>query len=579
MAANMQFTDQAKKALADSAVLAEQHAHTQLLPIHLAISLYDPPVDGSMDRQDTVNASHSDTSTSLFRRSVEQAHGNTQTAHRALRKALVRLPSVEPPPNHVAISHQMHKVLRSANDFSKTQKDSFVDINHLITSLCQDSTIQAVLKEADIPNAELISTAIQQIRDIPRVEEESENLKEFVIDMTAMARERKIDSVIGREEEIRRVIQILLRKTKNNPLLIGGSGLDKTTVIEGLAQRIVNTDVPTSLTAYKLLSLNVSSLVASSKGRGEFKERIKSILKEIESTHKMTVLFVDDIHLLIDVGPSGEDRIDAISLFRLIISGGQLQCIGATASTEFEKCVQKDELFLYQFQQVPFREPTIPETISILRCLKEKYEVYHGLKILDSAIVSAAHLAARYRGFCPLPESAVDLVDEAAAAIRVSRELQPEALDNMETRLRHLQIEIHALEGEGDSASQKRLEAARFESEKVMEELKPLKEYHEEEKRRSNDIQKERKKLDQLKVRRDEAERTGDIQTASDLTYYAIPEIVSRFNQLEAARAQAGPKGQSPHAPIGKAMSVDAVGPDQIKQIVSQQRGISVDKL
>ena len=579
MAANMQFTDQAKKALADSAVLAEQHAHTQLLPIHLAISLYDPPVDGSMDRQDTVNASHSDTSASLFRRSVEQAHGNTQTAHRALRKALGRLQSVEPPPDHVAISAQMHKVLRSANDLSKTQKDSFVAINHLITSLCQDSTIQAALKEANIPNAELISTAIQQIRDTPRVEEENENLKEFVIDMTAMAREGRIDSVIGREEEIRRVIQILLRKTKNNPLLIGGSGLDKTTVIEGLAQRIANTDVPTSLTAYKLLSLNVSSLVASSKGRGEFKERIKSILKEIESTHKMTVLFVDDIHLLIDVGPSGEDRIDAISLFRLILAGGQLQCIGATTSTEFENCVRKDELFAFQFQQVLFREPTIPETVSILRCLKEKYEVYHGLKILDSAIVSAAHLAARYRGACPLPESAVDLIDEAAAAIRVSRELQPEALDNMETRLRHLQLEIHALEGEGDSASQKRLEAARLESEKVMEELKPLKEYHEEEKRRSNDIQNERMKLDQLKVRRDEAERTGDIQTASDLTYYAVPEIISRINQLEATRAQAGSKGQSPHAPIGKAMSVDAVGPDQIKQIVSQQRRTPVDKL
>jgi len=579
MAANMQFTDQAQRALADSAALAEQYGHLQILPIHLAVSLYDPPVDESMDQQDIVNASYSDTSASLFRKSVEHAHGDTQAADRALKKALVLLPIQDPPPNHVAISAQMHKVLRSANDLSKTQKDSFVAIDHLITSLCQDSTIQAALEAANIPNAKLIDIAIQQIRDTARVEEENENLKKFVVDMTAMARERKIDSVIGREEELRRVIQILLRKTKNNPVLISESGLDKTTVIEGLAQRIVNANILTSLTSYKLLSLNVSSLVADSKDRGEFKEHIKSILKEIKSTYKMVILFVDEIHLLVDVGSSSEDRIDAISLLRLILAGGRLQCIGATTSTEYEKCIQKDAFFGCQFQQVLVREPTIPETISILRCLKEKYEIHHGLKILDAAIVSAAHLAARYPVACSLPESAVDLVDEAAAAIRVTRELQPEALDNMETRLRHLQIEIHALEGERDSASQKRLEAARLEDEKVIEELKPLKEYYELERKRSNDIRKAKMKLDQLKVRRNEAERTGDLQTASDLVYYAIPDLSKRIEQLEAARAQAGSNDQSPHAPIGKAMTVDAVGPDQINQIVSRQRRIPVDQL
>ena len=572
----MQFTDQAQRAIADSVALAEQYAHPQILPIHLAVSLYDPPVDESMDQQDIVNASYSDTSASLFRKSVEHAHGDTQAADRALKKALVRLPFEDPPPDHVAISAQMHKVLRSANDLSKTQKDSFVAIDHLITSLCQDSTIQAALRAANIPNAKLIDIAIQQIRDTARVEEENENLNKFVVDMTAMARERKIDSVIGREEELRRVIQILFRKTKNNPVLISESGLDKTAVIEGLAQRIVNVNVLTSLTSYKLLSLNVSSLVADSKDRGEFSEHIKSILKEIESTYEMVILFVDEIHLLIDVGSSSED---AISLLRLILAGGQLQCIGATTSAEYEKCIQKDAFFRCQFQQVLVREPTIPETISILRCLKEKYEIHHGLKILDAAIVSAAHLAARHPVACPLPESAVDLVDEAAAAIRVTRELQPEAMDNMETRLRHLQIEIHALEGERDAASQKRLEAARLEDEKVVEELKPLKEYYELERKRSNDIQKAKMKLNQLQVRRGEAERTGDLQTAADLTYYAIPDLSKRIEQLEAARAQAGSNDQSPHAPIGKAMTVDAVGPDQINQIVSRQEGIPVDQL
>jgi ATP-dependent Clp protease ATP-binding subunit ClpB len=579
MTANMQFTDQAQRALADSAALAEQHAHPQILPIHLALSLYDPPTDESMDQWDTVNASHSDASASLFRKSVEQAHGDTQGAERAFKKALVRLQSEHPPPDHVAVSDQMHKVLRSANDLSKAQKDSFVAVDHLIASLCQDPIIQAALKEANIPNTKLIDIAIQQIRDTTKVEGENENLKKFVIDMTAMARERKIDSVIGREEEIRRVIQILLRKTKNNPVLISESGLDKTAVIGGLAQRIVNADVPTNLPSYKLLSLNVSSLVASSKDHGEFKEHITSILKEIERTYETAVLFIDEIHLLTDVGSSSEDRIDAISLLRLVLAGGRLQCIGATTSTEYGKCIQMDPFFGCQFQQVLIREPTISETISILRCLKEKYEIHHGLKILDAALISAAHLAARYPMACPLPESAVDLVDEAAAAVRVTRELQSEALDNMETRLRHLQIEVHALERERDSASQKRLKAARLECAKVTGELKPLKEYYELEKKRLNDIQKEKKKLDQLNVRRDEAERIGDLQTASDLTYYAIPDINNRIRQLETVRAQAGSKDQSPHASIGKAMTVEAVGPDQINQIVSRQKGIPIDRL
>jgi ATP-dependent Clp protease ATP-binding subunit ClpB len=538
MASNMQFTDRAAKAVSDAAALAEQYAHSQILPIHLAVSLYDPPVDESKDQQTTMNASHSHASAPLFRQIVERAHGDAQAADRALKKALVRLPSQDPPPDHVSVSPQLNKVLRAANDLSKTQKDSFVAIDHLITSLCQEPNIQAALKEANIPNPKLIDTAIQQIRGTKRVdsktadaEEENENLKKFTIDMTAMAREGKMDPVIGREEEIRRVIRILSRRTKNNPVLIGEPGVGKTTVVEGLAQRIVNADVPTNLAACKLLSLDVGSLVAGSKYRGEFEERMKGVLKEIESAHEMIVLFVDEIHLLMGAGSSGEGGMDAANLLKPMLARGQLHCIGATTLAEYRKYIEKDAAFERRFQQVLVKEPTIPETISILRGLKEKYEVHHGVNILDSAIVAAANLAARYLTARRLPDSAVDLIDEAAAAVRVTRESQPEALDNMERRLRQLQIEIHALERETDAASKERLEAAKKEAANVKEELEPLKEHYESEKQRSNEIQEARIKLDQLKVKREEAERTGDLQTASDLVYYAIPDVTKRIEQ------------------------------------------------
>src|SRR5437764_12842951 len=285
----MQFTDRANKALADAAALAGQYAHSQILPIHLAVSLYDPPIDESKDQQTTMNASHSHTSAPLFRQIVERAHGDTQAADRALKKALVRLPSQDPPPDHVAVSPQLSKVLRSANELSKTQKDSFIAIDHLITSLCQEPNIQTALKEANIPNPKLIDSAIQQIRGTKRVdsktadaEEENENLKRFTIDMTAMAREGKIDPVIGREEEIRRVIRILSRRTKNNPVLIGEPGVGKTTIIEGLAQRIVRGDVPESLKDRAIFSLDMGSLLAGAEYRGEFEERRKAVLSEFQ---------------------------------------------------------------------------------------------------------------------------------------------------------------------------------------------------------------------------------------------------------------------------------------------------------
>ena len=588
MTSGMQFTEKAQKALADANELAQQYSHSQILPLHLAVSLLDPPIDESKDQQQSMNATHTSGAAPLFKQVVERAHGDAQQLDRAMKKALVRLPSQDPPPEHVSISPQFTKVLRSASELSKTQKDSFIAQDHLIQALSQDPSIQRCLADANVPNTKLIDSAIQQMRGTKRIdsktadaEQENENLKKFTIDMTSMAREGKIDPVIGREEEIRRVIRILSRRTKNNPVLIGEPGVGKTTVVEGLAQRIVNADVPANLAACKLLSLDVGALVAGSKFRGEFEERMKGVLKEIEDSKEMIVLFVDEMHLLMGAGSSGEGGMDAANLLKPMLARGQLHCIGATTLAEYRKYIEKDQAFERRFQQVLVKEPSIPETVSILRGLKEKYEVHHGVNILDGAIVAAATLAARYLTARRLPDSAVDLIDEAAAAVRVTRESQPEALDTMERRLRQLQIEIHALEREKDEAARARLAQAKQEAANVEEDLKPMREKYETEKQRSKDIQEAKIKYDALKVKQEEAERMKDLHTASDLLYYAMPDTKARIEQLEADRARADAELYSRSGSEGgaEAMLTDSVGPDQINEIVARWTGIPVTRL
>jgi ATP-dependent Clp protease ATP-binding subunit ClpB len=347
--------------------------------------------------------------------------------------------------------------------------------------------------------------------------------------------------------------------------------------VEGLASRIVNADVPASLAACKLLSLDVGSLVAGSKYRGEFEERMKGVLKEIEDSKEMIVLFVDEIHLLMGAGSSGEGGMDAANLLKPMLARGQLHCIGATTLAEYRKYIEKDAAFERRFQQVLVKEPTMSETISILRGLKEKYEVHHGVTILDGAIIAAANLATRYLTQRRLPDSAVDLIDEAAAAVRVARESQPEVLDSMERKLRQLEIEIHALDREKDEASKVRLGEARAEKANIEEDLKPLREKYESEKERAKEIQEQKIKLDQLKTKQQEAERTRDLATASDLKYYAIPDVEHRIEVLEREKTAADHEAR--HSSHGEALVADAVGPDQINEIVARWTGIPVTRL
>jgi ATP-dependent Clp protease ATP-binding subunit ClpA len=581
MSKNMDFTDRAKKALEDAMNLAEQYAHPQLLPVHLAVSLLDPPPDPSKDQQNAPA-----TSPSMFRQAVERAHGDPQLFDRALKKGLVRLPSQDPPPEQVHSSPSFSAVLKKAQDLQKVQKDSFIAQDHLIAALAEDPTIQACLKEANIPKPKLLQEGVQAIRGTKRVdsktadsEQENENLAKFTINLTAMAREGKMDPVIGRDEEIRRVIRILSRRTKNNPVLIGEPGVGKTTVVEGLAQRIVNQDVPDNLVACKLLSLDVGALVAGSKYRGEFEERMKGVLKEIQESNETIVLFVDEIHLLMGAGSTGEGGMDAANLLKPMLARGQLHCIGATTLAEYRKYIEKDAAFERRFQQVLVKEPSVQETISILRGLKEKYEVHHGVTIADSALVASATLASRYLTSRRLPDSAVDLVDEAAAAVRVARESQPEIIDALDRKLRQLQIEIHALSREKDDASKTRLAQAKQEASNVEEELRPLKQKYESERSRGKEIQEAKVKLDQLKQKLEDAMRDDNRERAADLKFYAIPEQERTIKNLEAQKAAADAALNESSADTGGAMITDVVGPDQINEIVARWTGIPVTRL
>ncbi|KAL6877988.1 P-loop containing nucleoside triphosphate hydrolase protein [Trichoderma longibrachiatum] len=580
MTSRMDFTDRAQKAVEDAMSMAEQYGHSQLLPVHLAVALLEPPVDQSKDQQNGPQQ----TTVTLFRQAIERAHGDPQLVDRALKKNLVRLPSQDPPPEQVSLSPSFHAVLRKAQELQRVQKDTYIAIDHLITALAEDPGMQAVLKEGNIPKPKLLQEAIQAIRGTKRVdsknadtESENENLAKFTIDMTALAREKKIDPVIGREEEIRRVVRILSRRTKNNPVLIGEPGVGKTTVVEGLAQRIVNRDVPDNLKACKLLSLDVGALVAGSKFRGEFEERMKGVLKEISESKEMIVLFVDEIHLLMGAGSSGEGGMDAANLLKPMLARGQLHCIGATTLAEYRKYIEKDAAFERRFQQVIVKEPSITETISILRGLKPKYDSHHKVSILDSALVAAANLAARYLTARRLPDSAIDLIDEAAAAVRVARESQPEIIDHLERKLRQLKIEIAALEKEHDEASQIRLAQAKKDAQNVEEELQPLREKYQNDIKRNDEIHQAKDKLDDLKRRLEDAINAGNHQRAADLKYGAIQEQEALIKKLEekknAADVALNASGEN------TVMVTDIVTADNINEIVAKWTGIPVTRL
>ncbi|TDL28423.1 hypothetical protein BD410DRAFT_811557 [Rickenella mellea] len=561
---NFDFTDKAQQSIAAAIQLAKDYANAQVYPAHLAsVLLNEGEGEGGQGA-------------SLFKSVIQKTGGESNIVSRTIQKLIVRLPTQDPPPDETSLAAATLKVLREAQSLQKTMHDSYIAQDHLLLALIKDTSIASVLKEANLTEAAL-KTAIQQVRGDRRVDSKNaeqgfDALNKYAVDLTALAEEGKIDPVVGRDNEIRRVIRILCRRTKNNPVLIGEPGVGKTAIAEGLAQRIARRDVPASLIV-RLFSLDMGALMAGAKYKGEYEERVKAVLNEVEKSAETgvgVILFIDEMHLLMTGSGPESGGMDAANLFKPLLARGKLRCIGATTLAEYRKYVEKDAALERRFAQVIVNEPSVAETISILRGIREKYEVHHGVRILDGALISAAQLAHRYLTSRRLPDAAIDLVDEACASVRVTRETAPEAIDKLERRKLELDVEIHALEREKDQASKDRLKVAKKNIADVEEQLGPLKAAYENEKKRGDEITQVRRRIDELKAKADDAERRYDLSTASDLRYYAIPELQQRLAQLEtkkAAEESAGVTGP------------DTVTPEQIAEIVGRWTSIPVTRL
>ncbi|KAK9388778.1 P-loop containing nucleoside triphosphate hydrolase protein [Lipomyces mesembrius] len=557
---DMQLTDRVTNILQESSRIASEYNHPQLTPLHLLAAMALPEADGSPP---------------YLRVIVEKARYEWQGLERLINKHIVRIPAQTPAPDQISPSPAAAKVLQNANKISKSQKDSFIGQDHLLLALLEDRSIQDLLKEANF-RPDNLTNAIQNVRGNKRIDsriadsaDEFEFLKKYATDLTEMAREGKLDPVIGREEEIRRCIRVLARRTKSNPCLIGDPGVGKTSVVEGVAQRIIDGDVPSVLAGCRLMSLDLGALKAGAKYQGDFEERVKGVLKEIETAKDMIILFVDEIHMLM-----GDGKSDAANLLKPMLARGQLHCIGATTVEEYRKYIEKDAAFERRFQKVDVREPTVKETVAILRGLQAKYELHHGVRILDNALVTAAQLAGRYLTYRRLPDSAVDLIDEAAASVAVARDSRPEQLDTLERQLQLVQVEISALErdasdaAKSDKSTADRLVAAKKRAASLEEELRPLRERFYQERRGLEELNNLRKRLEELEYKAQDAERRRDNASAADLRYFAIPDIKKRIEALEADKQTAE-----------KALLEDLVTPEIVAETVARLTGIPVNKL
>ena len=503
---------------------------------------------------------------------IERAGGRARDALAATEQALAALPKVSGGSGQLYLAPPTAKVFDTAEKIAKKAGDSYVTVERLLLALAMEKAAGTakILADAGV-TPQTLNSAIETIRkgrtaDTASAENQYDALKKYTRDLTAEAREGKLDPVIGRDEEIRRTIQVLARRTKNNPVLIGEPGVGKTAIAEGLSLRIVNGDVPESLKGKKLLALDMGALIAGAKYRGEFEERLKGVLNEIQASEGGVILFIDEMHTLVGAGKA-DGAMDASNLLKPALARGDLHCVGATTLDEYRKYVEKDAALARRFQPVFVDEPTVEDTVSILRGLKEKYELHHGVRITDSALVSAASLSNRYIADRFLPDKAIDLMDEAASRLRMQVDSKPEALDELDRRVIQLKIEREALKKETDQASKDRLGRLEKELADLEEQSSALTQRWIAEKDKLASANKVKEQLDQARIDLDRAQRSGDLAKAGELAYGRIPELEK---QLKAAEEQERAAG---------GMVEEAVTPDHIAQVVSRWTGIPVDKM
>ncbi len=544
------FTDRAKGMVQSAQTSALGAGHQQLTPEHILKALLD---DGE----------------GLGANLMRAAGADPEAAARDVRMALAKLPSIEGGDGRVYMSRETAELFEKAQSIAKKAGDSFVTAERLLLALTLMSKTSAgeILKSAGL-SAQNLNLAIEQVRkgkkaDSASAEDNYDALQKYTMDLTARAREGKLDPIIGRDEEIRRTIQVLARRTKNNPVLIGEPGVGKTAIAEGLALRIVNKDVPESLLDKQLLSLDMGALIAGAKYRGEFEERLKAVIGEVQNAAGSVILFIDEMHTLVGAGKT-DGAMDASNLLKPALARGELHCIGATTLDEYRKHVEKDAALARRFQPVMIEEPSVEDTISILRGLKEKYEVHHGIRISDGAIVAAANLSNRYITDRFMPDKAIDLMDEASSRLRMQIDSKPEALDELDRRLIQLQIELEALRKETDDASKKRLKKLEKELSEAKQKSAEMTGAWRAEKEKLAGATKAKETLEHLRNELLEAERSGDWARASELKYGRIPQV-----------EEAVEKASSPT----ESLVEEVVRSKHIAQVVAKWTGIPVEKM